>query len=98
MSQVLLVILRSQNLQVILENIKDTPQLIMPAGNDHANVKAGGLAERTLAKNGETVKVLEFPDMVHGWSVRGDLQAPGVARDTNRALQEAIAFFDQYLV
>ena len=70
----------------------------MPAGNDHAHVKKGGLAERILSKNGESVKILEFPEMTHGWSVRGDLNAPGVARDTNKALEEAIGFFEKYLV
>ena len=42
----------------------------MPAGNDDPNVKMGGLGKKVL---GDWLEILEFPDMVHGWTVRGDL-------------------------
>ena len=45
-------------------------QMFMPAGNDDPNVKVGGLGKKVL---GDGLEILEFPDMVHGWTVRGDL-------------------------
>ncbi len=44
--------------------------MFMPAGNDDPNVKMGGLGKKVL---GDVLEILEFPDMVHGWTVRGDL-------------------------
>ena len=44
------------------------PQLFMPAGADSPSCKSGGLAEEVL---GGQLEVVEFPDMKHGWSIRG---------------------------
>ena len=44
------------------------PQLFMPAGADSPSCKTGGLAEEVL---GGQLEVVEFPDMEHGWSIRG---------------------------
>ena len=44
--------------------------MFMPAGGDEDNVKIGGLGKKVL---GDGVEVIEFPDMAHGWTVRGDL-------------------------
>ena len=44
------------------------PQLFMPAGADSASCKAGGLAQEVL---GSLLEVVEFPNMEHGWSIRG---------------------------
>jgi len=54
----------------------------------------GGLAQQIL---GEGVTILEFPEMDHGWTVRGNLSIPAVQRDVNKALTEAIAFFNKHL-
>ena len=43
-------------------------QLFMPAGADSPSCKAGGLAQEVL---GDLLEVVEFPDMEHGWSIRG---------------------------
>jgi len=40
------------------------------AGADDPNVKVGGLAKDIL---GDGVEIIEFKDMQHGWTVRGDL-------------------------
>jgi hypothetical protein len=48
--------------------------MFMPAGSDEANVKAGGLGKEIL---GDGVEIIEFPDMQHGWTVRGDLVSTG---------------------
>jgi hypothetical protein len=47
----------------------------MPASNDPANVKNKGEIIELLAKKfGEDkVGVTEFPEMTHGWVVRGDI-------------------------
>ena len=49
----------------------------MPASNDPASVKEGGLAQKTLGT--EKCQIIEFPDMKHGWSVRGDCSKPLVS-------------------
>ena len=55
------------------------PILLMPAGNDPEALLPGGeLAALVEANGGRSVP---FPDMLHGWASRGDLQAPDVARD-----------------
>jgi len=77
----------------ILQEIK-APQLFMPAGNDSPNVKPNGLADQIL---GEKLKIIEFPEMIHGWSIRGDMSDPLVARDTKLAIYEALKFFDEHL-
>ena len=40
----------------------------MLLGNDSPNVKSNGLADQIL---GEKLKIIEFPEMIHGWSIRG---------------------------
>ena len=66
----------------------------MPAGNDHANVKTAGLAHNIL---GPRLKIREFPEMVHGWTVRGDAEEPEVDRDTKLALDEAMNFLNEHM-
>ena len=45
-------------------------QMFMPADNDGPNVSPGGLGKKIL---GDGLEIIEFPDMAHGWTVRGDL-------------------------
>lgn len=64
------------------------PAYLFPAGNDPSNVKP----------HGEVIKILqdkfgsdkcgshEFPDMVHGWTTRGDTSDPKVKRDVKKAM------------
>ena len=55
------------------------------SGNDHENTKAGGLAEKVLGSS--MIDIVEFPDMIHGWTVRGNVKAdPNVDRDTKKAM------------
>lgn len=83
----------SENEEEILKEIK-SPQMFMPAGNDDPNVKVGGLGKKVL---GDGLEILEFPDMVHGWTVRGDLSKPEVERDVKKAFNFVLAFFGKYL-
>jgi len=80
-----------------LEAVKGAgvPQLFMPAGNDHENVKPGGLGEQILGK--DQLTIIEFPDMKHGWTTRGDLSDANVERDARKALAEAAKFFEKYV-
>lgn len=72
------------------------PQLLMPAGGDAESCKTGGLAEKVL---GDKLSIVEFPEMQHGWTTRGDVAAnPSVERDVRKAVLLAIQFFDKHVV
>ena len=77
----------------ILKNIK-SPQLFMPAGADPDSVKRSGLSKEVL---GDGIEIIEFPDMRHGWTTRGDLSDPTVERDVKKAFNFVLAFFGKYL-
>jgi len=70
------------------------PQLFMPAGADAESCKAGGLGEQVL---GGKLKITEFSEMQHGWTVRGDMTDQAVARDVTKAIQETLDFFALHL-
>jgi len=70
------------------------PQLFMSAGNDNANVKTGGLGSEVL---GSKLEIVEFPDMVHGWTTRGDMSDGKVDRDVKKAFQTALDFFKKHV-
>lgn len=79
--------------RAILGAVK-APQLFMPAGGDGASVKEGGLGSQVL---GQKLTIVEFPEMKHGWSVRGDLKDPKVERDVRLAFDKAVDFFNANL-
>merc|ERR1719378_684265 len=39
-----------------------------------------------------------YEEMSHGWSVRGDMSDPAVARDVASAFEETMAFLDRHLL
>ena len=43
------------------------------------------------------VEIIEFPDMKHGWTVKGDLSVPEVERDVKKTFNLVLAFFGKYL-
>jgi len=69
-------------------------QLFMPAGNDHPNVKPKGLGSKIL---GDKLVIMEFPEMVHGWTTKGDVSDEKVKRDVKKAIDEAITFFKKHV-
>jgi len=75
------------------------PQLICAAGNDPASVKPGGLSEEILNKKdfGKENQFVNFPDMQHGWTNRGDISDPKIAKDVQKAVDLATAFFKKHL-
>jgi len=75
------------------------PFLFAPAGNDlplFAEQGEFGDSVKASAKGAECVW-RTFPDMVHGWTCRGDLSDTAVARDVEAALTEAANFVAKYL-
>lgn len=82
-----------ENEEQILKEIK-SPQMFMPADNDDPNVMTGGLGKKIL---GDGLEIIEFPEMAHGWTVRGDLSKPEVERDVKKAFNFVLAFFGKYL-
>jgi hypothetical protein len=58
-----------------LVNKIKSPAYLFPASNDPPNVKKDGELILALAQKfgSEKTGTTEFPEMTHGWSVRGDL-------------------------
>ena len=56
--------------------------------------RVGGLGKKVLT---EGLEVIEFPDMKHGWSTKGDLSVPAVERDIKKTFNFVLAFFGKYL-
>ena len=73
------------------------PQILMPAGNDPAKLKEGGEIVEIVIGNGLVCEAVEFPEMTHGWCIRGDASDPAVARDVRIAVDTASQFFDAHL-
>ena len=58
-------------------------------------MKKGGLAQEVL---GDALEIVEFPDMLHGWTVRGDLKSSKrVERDVKKAFNLVLSFFKKYM-
>ena len=68
--------------------------MFLPSQSDPASVKLNGLGKQVL---GNGVEIIEFPDMRHGWTVRGDLADPAIERDVKKAFNLVLAFFGKYL-
>ncbi len=64
-------------------------QLYMPAGGDHPDTFADGNDKKVL---NDALKIVPFPDMVHGWTVRGDMSIPEVKRDVEKCYNLMVAF------
>lgn len=69
------------------------PQLLLPAGNDPENLKEGGELVNIVRGKGLQCVTTEYPDMVHGWVIRGDASIENVKRDVRKAVDEVTAFF-----
>ncbi len=77
----------------LLKSIK-SPQMFLPSETDAESVKANGLSKQIL---GDSLEIVEFNYMKHGWTVRGDLSDPVVERDVKKAFNLVLAFFGKYL-
>jgi len=56
--------------------------------------RVGGLGKKVLT---DGLEIVEFPDMKHGWSVRGDLSVPEVERDVKKTFNFVLTYFGKYL-
>jgi len=77
----------------ILKEVK-CPQLYLSAGNDHPNSLPGGLAEQVLK---DKLTIVPFPDMKHGWTIRGDMNVEAVHRDVIQAVTLMTEFFIKHV-
>jgi dienelactone hydrolase len=70
------------------------PQMLLQASNDNLSGKPGSDVQDILASKpfGEQCVLREFPDMLHGWVLRGDVSVPAVARDVQIAFQLILEF------
>lgn len=73
-----------------------SPQLFAPAGNDPPI--DGIKAILDTKPFGSRCVYHTFPEMQHGWSVRGDLSIPAVARDVMLVFEQVHAFFRRELL
>lgn len=75
------------------------PVLLMPAGNDPDiyDPQKGSFYQNLKAKQPASMSS-PFPDMEHGWTIRGDLKDAKINRDVTRFMDETQKFFSQYLV
>jgi len=78
----------------LLEGAKSAQILFMPAGDDHENVRTGGLAEKIL---GDKLKIVLFEDMKHGWTTKGVLTEANVKRDVDKAVDLLVNHFMEHL-
>ena len=74
------------------------PVHLFPAGNDPDDIKKNGDVIKIIQKRFGTEKVgtHEYPDMVHGWTVRGDITDEKVKRDTSDAIMRCRKYFDKF--
>lgn len=73
-----------------------SPILFLPAGNDPEMYMDGSLTELIEAQGFEA-KSVAFPDMRHGFVLRGDAGDSAVARDVTASLAIAVEFFSSHL-
>ncbi len=71
--------------------------MFLPAGNDSPNVKEGGLGRKVLGEGADKLEIEEYPEMVHGWTVRGDLSDASVARDVVGAVDKGFQFMHRHM-
>lgn len=71
---------------------------MLPAGNDPDNLKVNGEVHQILGQKsfGADCAFQEFPEMKHGWVVRGDLCDPACDRDVKLALALGLEFLKKH--
>eukprot|EP00992_Anisonema_acinus_P006595 TRINITY_DN210_c0_g1_i2.p1 TRINITY_DN210_c0_g1~~TRINITY_DN210_c0_g1_i2.p1 ORF type:complete len:256 (+),score=26.97 TRINITY_DN210_c0_g1_i2:53-820(+) len=73
------------------------PVLFLPAGNDPPTYAPGGEIFDLLKSKFPDTTSQAFPEVNHGWTLRGDLTNETVARDAKEALRLAFEFIQKYL-
>lgn len=84
-----------------LELLKEVqaPFMLCPAGGDLPLWSEDGELGSALksSKRGSECVWSIYPEMSHGWSIRGDVSDPLVARDVDLVLKDATQYFSKYL-
>ncbi len=69
------------------------PVLLLPAGNDSDRYRPGGdILEALRAVHPDSDAALDFGEMRHGWSVRGDITVPAIRAAVDLALDKSLQF------
>lgn len=70
------------------------PALLLVAGNDKKELYgADGTVYKAFKEGNADSNTVEFPEMVHGWTTRGDTSDEKVARDASEAYRLMSEFF-----
>lgn len=87
-----------ENIYELFDEVQ-CPQLMVTAGDDDDNEKRGGLANKVwgVMKFGPKCEFREFPDMKHGWTVRGDMRDECVANAFRAAFNALLGFLGTHL-
>jgi len=87
-----------EELYEVLDEVR-CPQLVLTAGDDHANEKPGGLAAKVwgVMNFGGGCVLRTYPDMVHGWTVRGDMRDQAVNNAATAAFNALKFFFNTFV-
>lgn len=78
----------------LMQQIK-CPLLLLPAANDAEYTKPH--SDELVEIVGRGGKSIVFPDMVHGWTTRGDMSDKNIERDVKEALRQTLDFLVQKL-
>eukprot|EP01036_Dinobryon_divergens_P022339 gene22339-30584_t len=70
------------------------PQMLLQAGNDNANGKPDSEVHEILSSLpfGTKCVLREFPEMAHGWVLRGDISNPAIAEGVTDAMRLVVEF------
>jgi len=74
------------------------PILFLPAGNDPDDYRPGGSFYELMRENYPATEVsLEFGNMIHGWSVRGDTSDPEIKEKVALCFELILSYFQKHL-
>jgi len=83
---------------VAMAGTAQCPILIMAAGNDPDiyDPEKGTFFQNLKAKHPQS-ESKPYPDMLHGWTIRGELTDAKIKRDVDRFMDESQKFLSQFL-
>jgi dienelactone hydrolase len=82
---------------VVLAAAVKCPLRLLPAGNDTDRYREGGDIFQKLKESNEQSDVIDFPEMQHGWVIRGDTADEAVRRDVDLAMDLLVEYVDRFL-
>jgi len=87
-----------EKLYEVLDEVQ-CPQMVLTAGNDHINEKPGGLCQKiwsVMNFGGECI-YREYSDMIHGWTVRGDIRNEAINNCAKASFTSMLGFLSTHL-